>query len=192
MSIYSPPVQDMQFLLCDVLGFNHDEIDDETLGAILEEASKLASDVLAPINWDGDQHGATLKNGEVTTAPGFKDAYAQYRDGGWNAVPFTPDFGGQGLPYGVAFPVQEMWQGANMSFGLCPLLNQGAVEAILIHGSQEQKDTYLEKLISGEWTGTMNLTEPQAGSDLGLLRESRKTGGWQLQNIRTKNLHHLW
>jgi alkylation response protein AidB-like acyl-CoA dehydrogenase len=183
MSIYSPPVQDMQFLLCDVLGFNHDEIDDETLGAILEEASKLASDVLAPINWDGDQHGATLKNGEVTTAPGFKDAYAQYRDGGWNAVPFTPDFGGQGLPYGVAFPVQEMWQGANMSFGLCPLLNQGAVEAILIHGSQEQKDTYLEKLISGEWTGTMNLTEPQAGSDLGLLRakaEKQEDGSYKI------------
>jgi len=170
MSNYTPPTRDMSFILNDVLGFQSDIVDAETLEAVLEEASKLASDVLAPLNWPGDQAGTKLENGKVTTAPGFKEAYAQYCEGGWNAVPFTEDYGGQGLPYGVAFPVQEMWQGANMSFGLCPLLNQGAVEAILHHGSQEQKDTYLEKLISGEWTGTMNLTEPQAGSDLGLLK----------------------
>lgn len=170
MSDYHPPVDDMQFLLHDVLGFEHEELDRETTEAILAEAAKLANGVLAPLNWDGDQHGASLKDDAVTTAPGWKEAYAQYHDGGWNAVPFDPEYGGQGLPYAVAFPVQEMWQGANMSFGLCPLLNQGAVEAIAHHGSDEQKEFYLPKLISGEWTGTMNLTEPHAGSDLGLLR----------------------
>jgi len=170
MSQYRPPIDDMLFLLRDVFGFHHEELDAETVEAVLEEAGKLAADVLAPLNKTGDDKGATLKDGEVTTAPGFKDAYQQYCEGGWNAVPFDAEYGGQGLPYAIAFPVQEMWQGANMSFGLCPLLNQGAVEAIHHHGSQEQKDFYLEKLITGEWTGTMNLTEPQAGSDLGLLR----------------------
>ena len=177
MSNYTPPVQDMVFLLSHVLGFKSEALDTETVQAILDEAAKLASDVLAPLNHKGDQEGAKLTGGEVATAPGFKDAYAQYRDGGWNAVPFEEEFGGQGLPYAVAFPVQEMWQGANMSFGLCPLLNQGAVEAILTHGSDEQKEYYLPKLISGEWTGTMNLTEPQAGSDLGLLRAKAEPQG---------------
>lgn len=171
MSDYHPPLKDMQFLLEDVLGFSHTELDSETITAVLDEAAKLARDVLAPLNGTGDAHGTKLDvdSGAVTTAPGFKEAYATYRDGGWNAVPFDPEYGGQGLPWALAFPVQEMWQGANMSFGLCPLLNQGAVEAILAHGAQDLKDTYLDKLISGEWTGTMNLTEPQAGSDLGLL-----------------------
>lgn len=170
MSQYTPPVQDMHFLLTEVLGFTHDELDSETIEAVLDEAAKLAREVLAPLNHSGDQDGTVLNDGKVTTAKGFKEAYAQYCDGGWNAVPFDPEYGGQGLPWGVAFPIQEMWQGANMSFGLCPLLNQGAVEAILCHGTDAQKETYLPKLISGEWTGTMNLTEPQAGSDLGLLR----------------------
>lgn len=170
MSEYKPPVDQMQFLLHDVLGFDHAELDRETCAAVLEEAAKLASDVLAPLNRSGDEEGATLKGDEVRTAKGFKEAYAQYCEGGWNAVPFDPEFGGQGLPWALAFPVQEMWQGANMSFGLCPLLNQGAVEAIAAHGTAAQKAYYLPKLISGEWTGTMNLTEGQAGSDLGLLR----------------------
>ena len=170
MSDYRPPVDEMQALLFDVLGFENEEIDQETCAAILDEASKLASEVLAPLNWSGDQFGAKLDDGVVTTAPGFKEAYSQYCESGWNAVPFDPEYGGQGLPYGMAFPVQEMWQGANMSFGLCPLLTQGAVEAISHHGSDEQKAKYLPKLISGEWTGTMNLTEPGAGSDLGLIR----------------------
>ena len=183
MSDYQPPIEEMQFLLSDVLGFKSEELDAETIEAILSEAGKLASEILAPLNWDGEQHGAVLNEGKVKTAPGFKEAYAEYRDGGWNAVPFDPEYGGQGLPYAIAFPVQEMWQAANMSFGLCPLLNQGAVEAIAHHGSQEQKDEYLEKLISGEWTGTMNLTEPQAGSDLGLLRtkaEKQEDGSYHI------------
>jgi alkylation response protein AidB-like acyl-CoA dehydrogenase len=177
MSHYTPPIADMHFLLHDVFGFESEDLDADTTMAVMEEAAKLASGVLAPLNWEGDQHGAKLKDGNVTTAPGFKDAYAQYRYGGWNAVPFDPEFGGQGLPYAIAFPVQEMWQGANMSFGLCPLLNQGAVEAIAHHGSDAQKAYYLPKLIEGTWTGTMNLTEPQAGSDLGLIRSKASDNG---------------
>lgn len=171
MTEYTPPVSDISFLLNEVLGFKSDIVDAETAEAVLEEAAKLARDVLAPLNHVGDEHGLKLADDHsVTMPPGFKDAYEQYRDGGWNAVPFDEEYGGQGLPWALAFGVQEMWQGANMAFGLCPLLNQGAVEAITVHGSQEQKEYYLDKLISGQWTGTMNLTEPQAGSDLGLLR----------------------
>lgn len=175
--MYKPPVQEMLFILNDVLEFQHDDLDNATCEAVLDEAAKLASDVLAPINHSGDMQGAVLKDGAVKTADGFKDAYIAYCEGGWNAVPFEPEYGGQGLPWSLAFPIQEMWQGANMSFGLCPLLNQGAVEAILSHGSEEQKEYYLPKLISGEWTGTMNLTEPQAGSDLGLLRSKAEKQG---------------
>lgn len=174
MSAYNPPLKDMAFILNHVIGLKDlpkaADLDEGTIAAVLEEAGKLARDVLAPLNSVGDKIGNTLNDGVVKTAPGFREAYAQYRDGGWNSVPFNPDHGGQGLPWALSFPVQEMWQSANMSFGLCPLLNQGAVEAIEIHGSPEQKETYLEKLISGEWTGTMNLTEPQAGSDLAAVR----------------------
>lgn len=171
MSDYQPPVNDMKFVLTELLGFSSETVDEETLEAILDEAAKLSSQVLAPLNWTGDQEGAILNDDHsVTTAPGWRDAYAQYRDSGWNAVPFDEGYGGQGLPWAVAFAVQEMWQGANMAFGLCPLLNQGCVEALLAHGSDAQKQEYLPKLISGEWTGTMNLTEPQSGTDLGLLR----------------------
>ncbi|MEM7679533.1 MAG: acyl-CoA dehydrogenase [Pseudomonadota bacterium] len=208
MSTYNPPVKDMSFLLNHVLDFSGeisgDPIDESTLSAVLDEAAKLASDVLAPLNETGDQKGNVLKDGEVTTAPGFKDAYGQYCEGGWNAVPFTEEYGGQGLPWGLAFPVQEMWQGANLSFGLCPLLNQGAVDAILHHGTDAQKDEYLPRMISGEWTGTMNLTEPQAGSDLGLLRskaepnedESYRISGQKIyitygEHDFTENIIHL-
>jgi alkylation response protein AidB-like acyl-CoA dehydrogenase len=188
MTGYQPPVQDMAFLLNHVLDFSSDAVDADMRDAILGEAAKLASEVLAPLNHGGDKIGARLKNGEVKTAPGFKEAYKQYREGGWNAVPFDSEFGGQGLPWAIAFPVQEMWQSANMSFGLCPLLNQGAVEAIFSHGSDEQKEYYLPKLISGEWTGTMNLTEPQAGSDLGLIRtraEKQPDGTYKISGQKT-------
>lgn len=174
---YTPPVQDMMFVLESVVGLSalpehpaFGRLDADTVMSILEPASQLAADVLAPINYAGDRAGTVLKNGDITTAPGFREAYIQYREGGWNAVPFDPAHGGQGLPWLLAFAVQEMWQGANMSFGLCPLLNQGAIEAIEAHGSEAQKAEYLEKLISGVWTGTMNLTEPQAGSDLAAVR----------------------
>lgn len=172
---YTPPIDDMMFTLRHVVRYDHapsaQKLDLETLAAVLDEAGKLASGILAPINYTGDKHGATwAAGGVVTTAPGFRDAYAAYRDGGWNAVPFPEQFGGQGLPWAATFPIQEMWQSANMSFGLCPLLNQGAVEAILHHGSDAQKQKYLPKMVSGEWTGTMNLTEPSAGSDLGAIK----------------------
>lgn len=174
MSVYKAPVADMKFVLKEVVGLNRLEkakdLDDQMVETILEEAGKLATDVLDPLNRGGDQVGSKLENGKVKTPPGFKDAYKQYREGGWNGVPFNPDYGGQGLPLALAFAVQEMWQSANMSFGLCPMLNQAAVEAIDIHGTQGQKDMYLGKLISGEWTGTMNLTEPQAGTDLAALK----------------------
>ncbi|MBN8520786.1 MAG: acyl-CoA dehydrogenase [Alphaproteobacteria bacterium] len=183
---YTPPLDDMRFTLEYVVGLSrltpHPDfgvLDGETVSAILEPAAQLASEILAPLNWTGDQQAATLSDGAVTTASGWKQAYTAYREGGWNAVPFSPAHGGQGLPWLVAFAVQEMWQGANMSFGLCPLLNQGAIEAIEAHGSTEQKEAYLPHLISGQWTGTMNLTEPQAGSDLAAIRTKavRETDG---------------
>lgn len=172
---YTPPVETMIATLRAVAGLerlpNAAELDADTIAAILEEAAKLAHDVLAPLNPVGDREGGCrLQDGEVITPPGFREAYARYRDGGWNAVPFAVEHGGQGLPWALAFAVQEMWQGANMAFGLCPLLNQAAVEAIASHGTPEQQALYLEKLVSGEWTGTMNLTEPQAGSDLSAIR----------------------
>ena len=174
MSVYKAPVADMQFVLKNVVGLGRlkkaRDLDDGIVGTILEEAGKLAADVLSPLNIGADRNGSRLDNGAVKTPAGFKEAYKQYREGGWNGVPFNPDFGGQGLPWALAFAVQEMWQSANMSFGLCPMLNQAAVEAVDIHGTQEQKNTYLSKLISGEWTGTMNLTEPHAGTDLAALK----------------------
>jgi alkylation response protein AidB-like acyl-CoA dehydrogenase len=174
---YSAPIQDMRFVLNEVVGMDrivslpgYDAATPDMVDAILEEANKLASNVLAPINFSGDQEGSVLENGVVRTPKGFKEAYRQYQESGWNSVPFEPEHGGQGLPWTLAMAVQEMWQSANMSFALCPMLNQGAVEALTTHGSDELKEIYLAKLISGEWTGTMNLTEPQAGSDLAAIR----------------------
>lgn len=184
MADYNPPLQDMMFVLDHVVGLDklkeHPDLgpwDIDGVASILEPAAQLASGVLAPINHSGDVDGTTLKDGVVTTAKGFKEAYKEYCEGGWNSIVFDPAHGGQGLPWLVAFAVQEMWQGANMSFGLCPLLNQGAVEAIEAHASDELKDEYLEKMISGEWTGTMNLTEPQAGSDLAAVRTKAEPVG---------------
>ncbi|MBI1326109.1 MAG: acyl-CoA dehydrogenase [Alphaproteobacteria bacterium] len=145
------------------------DVDDNTIEMILTEASKLTGGVLAPLNRSGDQEGTKLSNGVVTTAPGFKDAYTEFRTNGWGSLPFPQQYGGQGLPWVVSFPVSEMVQAANLSFGLGPLLTQGAAETIDHYGTQEQKDAYLPKMVSGEWTGTMNLTEPHAGTDLGAL-----------------------
>jgi alkylation response protein AidB-like acyl-CoA dehydrogenase len=137
--------------------------------ALLAEAGKLAEDLLAPVNFSGDKQGAVLENGVVRTAEGFKEAYAAYVEGGWNSLAFDPEHGGQGLPWLLGFATSEMWVSANNSWGLCPMLTSGAVELLSAHGSSEQKALYLEKLVSGEWNGTMNLTEPQAGSDVGAL-----------------------
>ena len=174
---YSAPLADIRFALREVAGLagvsalpGYEHATDDTVDAVLEEAAKLAGNGLAPLNRDGDKIGAKLENGVVRTAPGFAGIYKEFVAGGWNSLPFDPEFGGQGMPWLLATSVQEMWQAANMGFGLVLLLNQGAIDAIHHHGSPEQRATYLPRMISGEWTGTMNLTEPQAGSDLGQLK----------------------
>ena len=142
----------------------------ETAQAVLEECARFNQDVIAPLNMAGDRNPSSFKNGVVTTTPGFKDAFAQYVAGGWQGLQHPADFGGQGLPKTIGAACVEMLISANMSFALCPLLSDGAIEALLTAGSDELKATYLEKLVSGQWTGTMNLTEPQAGSDLAMVR----------------------
>ena len=177
MTDYAAPLADMRFALTEIAGLPEiaalpgcEQATPDLVDAVLEEAGKLAGGVLAPLNQIGDQQGSRLENGVVRTPTGFKDAYARYVEGGWNALPFAAEHGGQGLPVALSTAVLEMWNSANMGFALCPLLNVGAVEALEAHGSEEQKRLYLAKLVSGEWTGTMNLTEPQAGSDVGALR----------------------
>ncbi|MGP1397929.1 MAG: acyl-CoA dehydrogenase [Inquilinaceae bacterium] len=177
MTAYTAPVDDMRFVLRHVVGLDrltalpgYGEATADLVDAVLDEAARLAADVFAPLNTVGDRQPPRLENGVVRMPPGFREAYDQYRAGGWNALPFDPDYGGQGLPWTIALAVQEMWQSANLAFSLCPLLNQGAVELLQAHGTDDQKRTFLPKLIAGDWTGTMNLTEPQAGSDLGAIR----------------------
>jgi alkylation response protein AidB-like acyl-CoA dehydrogenase len=184
MTNYTAPIKDMQFVLDRVVGLSklpeHPDfgaLDIDTVSSILEPAAQLAGEVLSPLNVAGDKTHATLNEGAVTTSPGFKEGYRQYCEGGWNSVVFDQAHGGQGLPWLVAFAVNEMWQGANMAFGLCPLLNQGAIEAIEAHASEELKHEYLPNMISGAWTGTMNLTEPQAGSDLAAVRTKAERAG---------------
>jgi alkylation response protein AidB-like acyl-CoA dehydrogenase len=177
MTVYNAPTRDMRFVMND-LGLlpavqklpGCEDSNAELVEAILEEAGKLAGGVIAPINASGDAEGAKLENGVVRTAEGFSDAYRQFVDGGWNSIPFDPDYGGQGLPWLLGIAVEEMWVSANTSWALCPILTMGAVDLLSTHGTADQKATYLEKLISGDWTGTMNLTEPHAGSDVGALR----------------------
>ena len=142
----------------------------ETAQAVLEECAKLNQDVIAPLNWEGDKNPSVFSNGHVKTTPGFKEAFQQYGEGGWQGLQHPISFGGQGLPKTIGAACGEMLNSANMSFALCPLLTDGAIEALLTAGSDDLKNIYLEKLISGKWTGTMNLTEPQAGSDLALVR----------------------
>jgi alkylation response protein AidB-like acyl-CoA dehydrogenase len=174
---YQAPVDDIMLALksaVDLPGLIRDGVyiglDEETVRAVLEEAGKFGADVLAPLNTAGDQTGSTLADGQVTTPPGWKEAYKAFAAGGWSALPCPAELGGQGLPEIVAMAVCEVWNAANLSFGLCPLLTQGAISALALHGSDELKRRYLPRMISGEWTGTMNLTEPQAGTDLGALR----------------------
>ena len=174
---YAAPLKDMRFVLQNLVGLDRvaalpgcAHVGEELTDAILEEAGKFAAEILAPLNTTGDKQGARYANGAVTTPAGFKDAYAQFVAGGWNALACDPDYGGQGLPAAVATPVEEMWQSANLSFGLCPLLTRGAVEALTLCGTDAQKTRYLHRMVEGSWTGTMNLTEPQAGSDLAAVR----------------------
>ncbi len=178
MTTYTAPLKDMQFVLNEVLqiskysnlpGFS--EASEDVVEAILEEGAKMASNVLHPINHSGDKEGCTRhEDGSVTTPKGFKEAYEVYKQGGWQGLSFDPDYGGQGLPYILAVAVSEMVSAANMAFGMYPGLARGAADAIHAHGTDEQKQKYLPNMIAGEWGGTMNLTEPHCGTDLGLLR----------------------
>ncbi len=177
MSSFTPPLDDIRFVLNELLDVaavqalpGQQDTGIELIDAVLEEAGKFSAQVLAPINRSGDVEGSQWHDGEVTTAPGFKDAYRQYCESGWNALPFPTQWGGQGLPAIVSSPVSELVMSANLSFSLCPMLTSGAVSALLLVGSDQLKQTFLPKMVSGEWTGTMNLTEPQAGSDLSLVR----------------------
>src|SRR5687768_17640920 len=177
MSTYQAPLRDMRFVLNELAGLSevaklpgYQDATPDTVDAILEEAGKFATEVLDPINHPGDQQGSVWKDGTVATPKGFKHAYEQYVAGGWGALPFGPEHGGQGLPKLVATAVEEMLTSSNMSFSLCPLLTQGAIHAIELVGSEALKKGYLAKMTEGVWTGTMNLTEPQAGSDLALVR----------------------
>ncbi len=174
---FTPPVEDIRFVLNHLIDLpaiqalpGQSELGGELIDAVLDEAGKFTAQVLAPLNRGGDIHGSQWKDGEVTTAPGFRDAYQQFCEAGWNSLPFPTDWGGQGLPNVVSSPVSEMLMAANLSFSLCPMLTAGAVSALVLVGSDYLKQTYLQKMIEGRWTGTMNLTEPQAGSDLSLVR----------------------
>jgi len=173
MSDYSYPAKDAAFIFKHLVDFDRmceegglADVNCELAEAILEEASRLGSEVIAPLNVISDREGATLDETGVRETPGFAEAYRQYIENGWSALPFDEEYGGQGMPKIIGTAAEEVWQSSSLAFSLCPLLTHGAIDAIEKHASDELKALYLPKLISGEWTGTMNLTEPQAGSDL--------------------------
>ena len=174
---YTAPIKDMLFCMTELAGLDRvaalpgfEDAGAETAAAVLEECARLNQDVVAPLNWAGDQNPSSWHDGKVTTTPGFKEAFAQFAAGGWQGLQHPADFGGQGLPKTIGAACIEMLNSANLSFALCPLLTDGAIEALLTAGTPEQQALFIPKMISGEWTGTMNLTEPQAGSDLALVR----------------------
>ena len=177
MNEYQAPLADMKFVLRELVdrellaqlpGFGEFTLD--VAEAVLDEAAKFASGVLSPLNQSGDVQGARWHDGEVLTADGWKQAYDRFVADGWAALSCPVEFGGQNLPRALSALVEEMWNGANVAFALCPMLTRGTVDAIELRGAHALQETYLAKLVSGEWTGTMNLTEPQAGSDLSAVR----------------------
>ena len=195
MPSYTAPVRDMQFVLHELLkidryndilaGFS--EVTPDTAAAILESAAQLSQEVLQPLNRVGDREGCRLENGKVTTPTGFKDAYRAVTEGGWTGLIGAPGHGGQGLPYVLGLAVSEMMASANMAFTMYPGLTSGAMEAIEIGGTAVQKALYLPKMVSGQWTGTMNLTEPHCGTDLGLLRtkaEPQTDGSYRITGTK--------
>ncbi|MGN8135677.1 acyl-CoA dehydrogenase [Paraburkholderia sp. 22099] len=208
---YTAPIKDMLFVMKELAGLEEiatlpgfEDANLDTAQAVLEESAKLCGEVLAPLNVEGDRNPSSWKDGAVTATPGFKDAFRQFAEGGWQGVQHPVDYEGQGLPKLIATPCVEMLNASNLSFALCPLLTDGAIEALLTAGAEAQKQTYVPKLISGEWTGTMNLTEPQAGSDLALVRtraEPQGDGSFKLfgtkifitwgEHDMAKNIAHL-
>ena len=185
MTSYSPPIDDIRFTLDHVIDFEgvladerFSDVDAETVSMVVGEVGRFMAEVVAPTNRDGDQIGARLlDDGTVSLPDSFHDAYRQYVASGFGAVPFDPEYGGGGFPWTAAIAIQELMCSANMAFSLCPLLTQGAIDALSHHGSAEQRATYLPKMLTGEWTGTMNLTEPQAGSDVGALTSKAEPVG---------------
>lgn len=184
MTTYTAPLDDLKFVIQHMVDFDqiqekmdHDDLSWDVIEAVFEEASKISSQVLAPLNPVGDEEGSKLVDNVVKTPNGWKDAFKAVSEGGWVGLGSAPEYGGQGFPEVIAGAVSEMFQSANLAFSLLPLLNQGAGDALLRHGSDKLKETYLPKLISGEWTGTMNLTEPQAGSDLAAVRTKAVPNG---------------
>jgi 3-(methylthio)propanoyl-CoA dehydrogenase len=174
---YQAPLKDMLFAMQELAGLpkvtalpGFEDYDLDTAQAVLEESAKFCEGVVAPLNWEGDKNPSSWKDGVVTTTPGFKEAFQQFAEGGWQGVIHPTEFGGQGFPKLIATPCAEMLHAASLSFALCPMLTDGAIEALLVAGSDELKAKFAAKLISGQWTGTMNLTEPQAGSDLAAVR----------------------
>ncbi len=210
MPEYTAPVRDMQFLLHDVLKVGesdipgYDELEPDFTAAVLEEAGKLASEVLAPLNPVGDREGCVLENGVVRTPAGFREAYAKLREGGWMGLDCDPEYGGQGMPYILGTAVGEIFVSANMAFNMYQGLTHGAYSTINAHGTEEQKATFLPKMVEGIWSGTMNLTEPHCGTDLGLIRtraEPQDDGTYRITGTKifisagdqdiTENVIHL-
>lgn len=196
---YNAPVSDITFALTRLTDLHklegnaaYEAYDPDLIQPILEEAGKLARDVLAPLNQSGDKAGAVLSDSGVTAAPGFADAYAAFRDAGWMGLSVPEEWGGQGLPKALGLAVMEMFHGANMAFTLCPMLSAGAIEALIAHGTDDQKARYLPKLVSAEWTGTMNLTEPQAGSDVGALKTKAVPNGDGSYAITGQKIYITW
>lgn len=198
MADYKAPISEVTFVLNEVLNINRlTEIPDfseatpELREAVIEEAGKFAAEVFAPINRIGDLEHSKASDGEVRTASGFKEAYQQFIDGGWLSLAQPPRFGGQGLPFTVHMAVSEFWNSANASLGLCPMLSAGAIDAMIAHAAPELQDKFLEKMISAEWTGTMNLTEPHAGSDLSNLK-TKATPDGDHYRIKGQKIYITW
>jgi len=196
---FRAPVRDIRFALDEIAALDSvnatqafPEFSSDLTPAILDEAAKLANDVLGPLNWSADQQGCTLKDGEVTTPDGFKQAYAQFVEGGWQGLQFPAEMGGMGLPKALGCALMEMLQSGSMAFGLGPMLSFGAIESLIAVGSDEQRALYLPKIMSGEWSATMNLTEPQAGSDVGALRTKAEPNGDGSWSISGQKIYITW
>lgn len=196
---YTGPVDDIAYTLEHIAGLPElaatgafENYDPELISPILDEANKLARDVLAPLNQIGEKEGATLGDAGVTSAPGFKDAYKAFEEGGWLGLSAPEAWGGQALPRVLSLGVMEMVHSSNMAFGLCPMLSVGAIEALVAHGTEEQQTTYLPNLVAGTWTGTMNLTEPQAGSDVGALKTKAVPNGDGSYSITGQKIYITW
>ena len=194
MSDYKAPTDDMLFVLEHIAdlsdlakrqGYEHADL--ETVGGVLGDAARFMEEQLAPLNRKGDEEGVTVRNDQVFHPEGFADAYDRFVDAGWNGISMDEGHGGGGMPWCVGLAVQEMMTAANMSFSLCPLLTQGAIDAISHHADETLQEIYLPKMISGEWSGTMNLTEPQAGSDVGALTTKAtpgEDGTWRISGTK--------